>query len=151
MASEEQHRPAAEHDYANTADGDRGSPPAAAFVAAGMEYRVPVEEGCPGTDPDSRVTPRHPARPEDRNCSCCQLLFERHGRSFNRRAVYTFTTPDTVRWVFPESTVTEKSFLCERCAQVIRTKGRRKQSGKRSLWLKPPTPKKVRVRPYCPH
>lgn len=86
---------------------------------------------------------RRPKRPEDKNCSCCRSEFERQGRSFNRRAVYTFTTPETVQWAFPDATVHDKSFLCEICAQVIRTKGKRKQSGKRSLWLKPPATKQV--------
>ncbi|KAF6737639.1 hypothetical protein FQA47_025520 [Oryzias melastigma] len=151
MASGGEQRPAAEsneHDYANTADRNRAGPEHA-MPEELLEPALGSEVDCPGADPDSQhagspVAPRHPARAEDGNCACCQLLFERHGRSFNRRAVYTFTTPDTVRWVFPESTVTEKSFLCERCAQVIRTRGRRKQSGKRSLWLKPPTPKKTK-------
>ncbi|XP_022597701.1 bromo and FHA domain-containing protein DDB_G0267958-like [Seriola dumerili] len=84
---------------------------------------------------------RRTKRPEDKNCSCCKSEFERQGRSFNRRAVYTFTTPETVQWAFPDSVVHEKSFLCETCAQVIRSKGKRKQTGKRSLWLKPPATK----------
>ncbi|KAF7651147.1 hypothetical protein LDENG_00115510 [Lucifuga dentata] len=82
-------------------------------------------------------------RPEDLNCCCCKCQFERHGRSFNRRAVFTFTTPETVQWAFPDAVVNDKSFLCETCAQVIRSKSKRKQSGKRSLWLKPPPPKQV--------
>lgn len=93
----------------------------------------------------SRGGRRRSMRPEDKNCSCCKTEFERQGRSFNRRAVYTFTTPETVHWAFPDSTVHEKSFLCETCAQVIRSKCKRKQSGKRSLWLKPPAAKQVRV------
>ncbi|XP_029682520.1 uncharacterized protein isoform X3 [Takifugu rubripes] len=80
---------------------------------------------------------RRTMRPEDKNCSGCKIHFERHGRSFNRRAVYTFTTPETVHWAFPDATVHEKSFLCETCAQFIRSKCKRKQSGKRCLWLKP--------------
>lgn len=86
---------------------------------------------------------RRTMRPEDKNCSCCRIQFERHGRSFNRRAVYTFTTPETVHWAFPDATVHEKSFLCETCAQFIRSKCRRKQSGKRPLWLKPAVSKQV--------
>ncbi|XP_069571401.1 uncharacterized protein [Brachyistius frenatus] len=89
---------------------------------------------------------RRTHRPEDENCSCCKMEFERQGRSFNRRAVYTFTTPDTVHWAFPGSAVNDKSFLCESCAQVIRTKGKRKQTGKRSLWLKPPAAKQSQLR-----
>ena len=81
---------------------------------------------------------RRSTRPEDRNCCCCKCEFERQGRSFNRRAVFTFTTPETVHWAFPGATVTDKSFLCEICAQVIRSKCKRKHSGKRTLWLKPP-------------
>ncbi|XP_047438202.1 uncharacterized protein LOC125006309 [Mugil cephalus] len=91
-----------------------------------------------------RVGRRRSKRPEDNNCSCCRLEFERQGRSFNRRAVYTFTTPETVQWAFPGAVVHDKSFLCETCAQVIRSKCKRKQSGKRSLWLKPPATKQVR-------
>nr|XP_015829792.2 uncharacterized protein LOC107395042 [Nothobranchius furzeri] len=91
-----------------------------------------------------RRGPRRPKRPEDQNCSCCKVVFQRQGRSFNRRAVYTFTTPETVRWVFPDSVVTDRSFLCETCAQIIRTRGKRKQSGKRCMWLKPPNIKKVK-------
>lgn len=86
----------------------------------------------------SRSGRRRSTRPEDRNCCCCKCEFERQGRSFNRRAVFTFTTPETVHWAFPGSTVTDKSFLCEICAQVIRSKCKRKHSGKRTLWLKPP-------------
>lgn len=86
---------------------------------------------------------RRSMRPEDRNCAGCKTEFERQGRSFRRRAVFTFSTPETVRWVFPDADVHEKSFLCETCAQVIRSKGKRKQSGKRSLWLKPPVREQV--------
>ncbi|XP_044066742.1 uncharacterized protein LOC122882892 [Siniperca chuatsi] len=89
---------------------------------------------------------RRTGRPEDKNCSCCKCEFARHGRSFNRRAVYTFTTPETVQWAFPDAAVHDKSFLCETCAQVIRSKCKRKQSGKRSLWLKPPATKQSEVR-----
>lgn len=102
----------------------------------------------------SRVAPtnltrcgrRRVNRPEDRSCSCCKSEFERQGRSFNRRAVFTFSTPETVQWVFPDATVNEKSFLCETCAQVVRSKCKRKQSGKRSLWLKPPAAKQSEMR-----
>lgn len=90
-----------------------------------------------------RRGPRRPTRPEDRSCACCKSEFERHGRSFNRRAVYTFTTPETVQWIYPDSVVNDKSFLCETCAQVIRSKCKRKQTGKRSMWLKPPAAKQV--------
>lgn len=85
-------------------------------------------------------------RPEDRNCCACKCEFERQGRSFNRRAVYTFSTPDTVSWVFPGVTVNDKSFLCETCAQVIRTKCKRKQNSKRSLWLKPPVTQQSKLK-----
>ncbi|XP_050930746.1 uncharacterized protein LOC108874766 [Lates calcarifer] len=84
---------------------------------------------------------RRPKRPEDKHCSGCKSEFERQGRSFNRRAVFTFTTPETVQWVFPDTVVTDKSFLCETCAQVVRSKCKRKQTGKRPLWLKPPVTK----------
>eukprot|EP00064_Thunnus_orientalis_P022170 superscaffoldBa00007247_g22356 len=89
---------------------------------------------------------RRPKRLEDGNCCCCKSEFERQGRSFNRRAVYTFTTPDTVQWAFPDAVAHDKSFLCETCAQVIRSKCKRKQTGKRSLWLKPPVTKQSDVR-----
>lgn len=89
---------------------------------------------------------RRTMRPEDKNCSGCKIHFERHGRSFNRRAVYTFTTPETVHWAFPDATVHEKSFLCETCAQFIRSKCKCKQSRKRCLWLKPVVSKQVRAR-----
>ncbi|TWW62841.1 hypothetical protein D4764_04G0014880 [Takifugu flavidus] len=88
---------------------------------------------------------RRTMRPEDKNCSGCKIHFERHGRSFNRRAVYTFTTPETVHWAFPDATVHEKSFLCETCAQFIRSKCKRKQSGKRCLWLKPVASKQTEM------
>lgn len=94
----------------------------------------------------SRCGRRRNPLPEDKNCACCRVLFERQGRSFNRRAVYTFTTPDTVQWAFPDAVVHDKSFLCETCAQVVRSKCKRKQSGKRSLWLRPPVTKQVCVR-----
>lgn len=87
--------------------------------------------------------PRRPKRPEDKSCACCKSDFERHGRSFNRRAVYTFTSPETVQWIYPDSVVNDKSFLCETCAQVIRSNCKRKQTGKRSMWLKPPAAKQV--------
>ncbi|XP_073324221.1 uncharacterized protein [Pagrus major] len=96
----------------------------------------------------SRSGRRRSMRPEDRHCSCCKSEFERQGRSFNRRAVFTFTTPETVQWAFPGATVNEKSFLCEICAQVIRSKCKckRKQSGKRVMWLKPPALKPSEIR-----
>lgn len=111
-----------------------------------------VEDPTKSAAPDFVVTPGAPAirrgrrrarRPEDSNCCCCKLAFERQGRSFNRRAVYTFTTPETVQWAFPGSMCHKKSFLCETCAQVIRTKCSRKNTGKRSMWLKPPLKKQV--------
>lgn len=104
------------------------------------------EEEEPKKSSDALLPPcgrRRNALPEDQNCACCGVLFERQGRSFNRRAVYTFTTPDAVQWAFPDATVHKKSFLCETCAQVVRSKCKRKQSGKRSLWLKPPVAKQV--------
>ncbi|XP_024864604.1 uncharacterized protein LOC112450997 [Kryptolebias marmoratus] len=168
-ANEEETGPAAEsneHDYAHAADGPLAAPepePEPTFcapqpqelqlpepaVCAEVEVRVIEEPDEPPPPPPRRLRqprrPRNPGRrPEDKSCCCCRLLFQRQGRSFNRRAVYTFTTPDTVHWVFPNSEVNDKSFLCETCAQVIRTKGKRKLCGKRSLWLKPPTPRKVR-------
>ncbi|KAM8917790.1 uncharacterized protein AB9W97_003631 [Spinachia spinachia] len=90
--------------------------------------------------PARRAGPRRHKQPGDVTCSTCKVAFERRGRSFNRRAVFTFTNPETVRWVFPDSAAQDKSFLCETCAQVIRNKCKRKQSGKRPLWLKPAKP-----------
>lgn len=113
-----------------------------AEVQAGVVSQKTASAAAPHAVPRSCGRQR-PKRPEDRNCSCCKLEFERQGRSFNRRAVFTFTTPDTVHWVFPGSVVHDKSFMCETCAQVVRSKCKRKQSGKRSLWLKPPTTKEV--------
>ncbi|XP_029991146.1 uncharacterized protein LOC115420080 [Sphaeramia orbicularis] len=92
---------------------------------------------------DGRTRPK---RPEDRNCSCCKSEFERRGRRFDRRAVYTFTTPDTVHWAFPGAIVHDKSFICETCAQMIRSKCKRKQTGKRPIWLKPPPNKQSESR-----
>ncbi|KAK5911980.1 hypothetical protein CesoFtcFv8_001899 [Champsocephalus esox] len=96
--------------------------------------------------PALRVGRRRPRRPEDNNCSACHSEFERQGRSFNRRAVYTFSTPETVQWAFPGASVHEKSFVCETCAQVIRSSCKRRQSGKRTLWVKPPQTKQSEVR-----
>ncbi|XP_054867007.1 uncharacterized protein LOC111582587 [Amphiprion ocellaris] len=160
-----------EHDYAHTADANfasSGTPtepeqsapvqPSASLPVEHPEPAVGAEVDCPGgndAEPQKTVLAppavgrgpsRRPRRPEDRNCSCCKLQFERQGRSFNRRAVYTFTTPDTVHWAFPGSVVHEKSFLCETCAQVVRSKCKRKQSGKRSLWLKPAVTKQSQVK-----
>ncbi|XP_015240512.1 PREDICTED: nucleoporin GLE1-like isoform X2 [Cyprinodon variegatus] len=150
-----------EHDYAHTTDPPEPVPNSALQPPEPARLELPepalgAEVDCPGVSEQeepavscAEAAPRgsgsrRPKRPEDRNCSGCRLLFQRQGRSFNRRAVYTFTTPDTVRWVFPDSEVHEKSFLCETCAQIIRTKGRRKQSGKRLLWVKPPEVTKVK-------
>ncbi|XP_063766512.1 uncharacterized protein LOC134882631 isoform X2 [Eleginops maclovinus] len=96
--------------------------------------------------PSIRVGRRRPKRPEDKDCSACHSEFERQGRSFNRRAVYTFSTPETVQWAFPGASVHEKSFVCETCAQVIRSSCKRRQSGKRTLWVKPPQTKQSEVR-----
>lgn len=116
-------------------------------LSAGLtEQALGAEVDCAaGSSPSvSRAGPRRSKRPEDRSCSGCKTEFSKQGRSFNRRAVYTFTTPDTVRWVFPDTTVNEKSFLCENCAQFIRSKCTRKAGGKRTMWLKP-SPKKSRL------
>ncbi|KAK5611235.1 hypothetical protein CRENBAI_020064 [Crenichthys baileyi] len=152
-----------EHDYAHTADPPEPEPSSTLQPSEPPQLELPepalgAEVDCPGgteqdaqtgeepavscADAAQRGSPRRSKRPEDRNCCCCRRLFQRQGRSFNRRAVYTFTTTETVRWVFPDSVVHEKSFLCETCAQIIRTKGKRRQSGKRSLWLKPPEARK---------
>ncbi|XP_061640574.1 uncharacterized protein LOC133483406 [Phyllopteryx taeniolatus] len=84
---------------------------------------------------------------EDKTCSCCKGPFERQGRGFNRRAVFTFTTPEAAQWVFPDAgAVGKKSFVCETCAQVIRTKCCRKNNGKRIVWLKPAAAKQTSAR-----
>lgn len=151
--------------FIDQAQGSQGQPTLSVELpgpAVGAEVDCPVgnETGASGEDPQKSATSqpiasppsgrsrsgrRRSSLPEDKNCSCCKVMFERQGRSFNRRAVYTFTTPDTVQWAFPDASVHEKSFLCETCAQVIRSKCKRKQSGKRSLWLKPPVIKQVCV------
>ncbi|KAG7999395.1 hypothetical protein GBF38_000203 [Nibea albiflora] len=105
--------------------------------------RLPSELPGPSVVLRSR---RRPKGPEDKNCSCCKAEFERQGRSFNRRAVYTFTSPETVQWVFPEAVVHDKSFLCEPCAQVIRRNCKRKQNKKKVLWLIPPVENKSELR-----
>lgn len=158
--------------YATPPDTEQSAPglPPASLPIELPEPSVGAEVDCPGGNdveatslplqidedpPKSVAVPpisrfrggrRHPRRPEDRNCSSCRSEFERQGRSFNRRAVYTFTSPETVQWVFPDTVVNEKSFLCETCAQVIRSRCKRKQAGKRSLWLKPPVQKQSEVR-----
>lgn len=104
------------------------------FPGGGNDVGPPVDTR---KTPARRAGPRRHRQPEDSACSACKGAFERQGRSFNRRAVFTFTNPQTVQWVFPDSAAQDKSFLCETCAQVIRSKCKRKQSGKRSLWLKP--------------
>uniref|UniRef100_A0AAV2MLF6 Uncharacterized protein n=1 Tax=Knipowitschia caucasica TaxID=637954 RepID=A0AAV2MLF6_KNICA len=80
-----------------------------------------------------------PPRPEDERCSGCQVKFERQGRRFNRRALCTFTNVYTARWTFPQAAaeLQETSFLCETCAQLIRSKYRKRQCGKRTLWTRP--------------
>ncbi|XP_021167578.2 uncharacterized protein LOC110367140 isoform X2 [Fundulus heteroclitus] len=144
-----------EHDYAHTSDPPEPSvPPAEPPQLELPEPALGAEVDCPGgTEPEAgsaeepvvtRVSPRVSKRPEDRNCCCCRLLFLRQGRSFNRRSVHTFTTPETVRWVFPDSVVHEKSFLCETCAQVIKSRAKRSQSGKRLMFVKPPETRKVK-------
>ncbi|CAN9512048.1 unnamed protein product [Ophioblennius macclurei] len=147
-----------EHDYAHAVESDLTPAPSTEQVPVDMpEPAVGAEVDCPvGTDLEMQIGADAPAvprfgrrrqkRPEDRNCACCRLEFERQGRSFNRRAVYTFTSPDTVSWAFPGCAVNDKSFLCETCAQVIRSKCKRKQSGKRSLWLKPPAAKQSQAK-----
>ncbi len=133
----------AEVDCLGGNDVDASSPPPPSNVTEESYHETSASEVAASTS-ISRVGRRRNNRPEDKNCSCCKCEFERQGRSFNRRAVYTFSTPETVQWVFPDATVHEKSFLCETCAQVVRSKCKRKQSGKRSLWLKPPP-----VKPVC--
>lgn len=112
-----------------------------------MEDNIRHAVTVPPMSRDGRMRPK---RPEDRNCSCCKSEFERRGRRFDRRAVYTFTNPDTVHWAFPGTSVHDKSFICETCVQMIRSKCKRKQTGKRPIWLKPPANKQVCVGPpYC--
>ncbi|XP_053300411.1 uncharacterized protein LOC128459301 [Pleuronectes platessa] len=129
--------------------------PAASLPVELPEPAVGAEVDCPvgnyveatslmaqaASSTKQRGSRRRMAWPEDSSCSCCKSVFERHGRSFNRRAVHTFTSPDTVHWAFPDTVVQDRSFLCETCAQVIRSKCKRKQVGKRSVWLKPPDTK----------
>ncbi|XP_035008752.2 uncharacterized protein LOC118105289 isoform X1 [Hippoglossus stenolepis] len=139
------------------AEQEQGTPlqPAASLPVELPEPAVGAEVDCPvgnyveatsllaqtASPAPQRGSRRRSVWPEDSNCSCCKSLFERHGRSFNRRAVHTFTSPETVHWVFPDTVVQDRSFLCETCAQVIRSKCKRKQVGKRSVWLKPPDTK----------
>ncbi|XP_061747389.1 uncharacterized protein LOC133545634 isoform X2 [Nerophis ophidion] len=127
MASQAASPPAEanEHDYADTAAGEES---AQAGVQRGRRRaRLQEDKSC-------------------RCCCCCGGHFERQGRGFNRRAVFTFTTPDAARWVFPDAAaVTKKSFVCETCAQVIRTKCWRKNNGKRVVWLKPASAKQASV------
>ncbi|XP_071393353.1 uncharacterized protein [Centroberyx affinis] len=103
----------------------------------------------PPEDPQTKTCEPEPAAarpPEERSCCCCKSEFERQGRHFNRRSVFTFTTPDTVQWVFPDAAVHAKSFLCEGCVRILRSKTKRKQSGKRSMWLRPPPAKQAEAR-----
>lgn len=77
-------------------------------------------------------------RPEEQKCSGCQEQFERQGRGFNRRALFTFTNLETARWAFPRATdLSDQSFVCESCAQLIRSKCKRRQCGKRTLYVRP--------------
>ncbi|KAF3690260.1 hypothetical protein EXN66_Car005932 [Channa argus] len=158
-----------EQSFPTPCDPGQSAPvlPSASVPVEPPEPVVGAEVDCPGgpeveqTEEDPQKTAasqpattasiqqrgrRRPKRPEDRSCSCCKSEFERQGRSFNRRAVYTFTTPETVQWIFPDSVVNDKSFLCETCAQVIRSKCKRKQTGKRPMWLKPPAAKPSEMR-----
>lgn len=151
--SEEETPPATdanEHDYAHTADGSL-TPAEVSSPVELPEPAVGAEVDCPGggevdgdpPKPAARRGRRRPTRPEDRNCAGCKSEFEKQGRCFCRRAVYTFTNPETVQWVFPDSVVNDKSFLCETCAQLVRSKCKRKHTGKRYIWLKPPEVKQV--------
>lgn len=148
-----------EHDYAEAASSSTSSSsaPAADGVTELPEPAVGAEVDCPGgsnVDGASSELParssvvlrgrRRPKRPEDKNCSCCKAEFQRKGRSFNRRAVGTFTTAETVQWAFPEAVVHDSSFLCETCVQIIRSMCERKPGGRKALWVKPPAVKKVR-------
>ncbi|XP_053723258.1 YTH domain-containing protein 1-like isoform X2 [Synchiropus splendidus] len=165
---------AQEHDYAHSKDAVDGagleSFPAAELPepALGAEVDCPagpevyatfqpqhtedvftetVVSELPVAAPPRRVDRRRrqPPRPEDRNCCCCRREFERHGHSFNRRAVHTFTNPETLVWIFPDAVAHEKSFVCETCAQVIRSRGHRKRCGRRSVWLRPPAKPAVKA------
>ncbi|XP_057702712.1 bromodomain adjacent to zinc finger domain protein 2B-like [Corythoichthys intestinalis] len=122
-----------EHDYADTDSAVAGAelPP-----CTGQEDEE-EEEDTPGKAAVRRN--RRPAKVlEENKCCCCNGPFERQGRGFCRRAVFTFTTPETVQWVFPSAgAVDKKSFVCETCAQVVRSKCCRKSSGKRTVWLRP--------------
>ncbi|XP_072296073.1 uncharacterized protein [Eucyclogobius newberryi] len=79
------------------------------------------------------------SRAEDERCTGCRVKFERQGRRFNRRALSTFTNVETARWTFPQvaEELQDTSFMCETCAQLIRSKYRKRQCGKRTLWTRP--------------
>lgn len=89
------------------------------------------------------------SHPEEKKCCGCRMQFERQGRGFNRRAVCTFTTVETVHWALPHATeLHEKSFLCETCAQLVRSKCRKRQIGKRAMWVKPVERKQTEPRAH---
>ncbi|XP_034389417.1 uncharacterized protein LOC117731282 [Cyclopterus lumpus] len=139
LGAEEEAATLPEHDYAHSVANESASPEVAP-AANEVEKAVGAEVDCPALTPATRAGRRRLNPPEDESCASCMIAFERHGRSFNRRAVFTFTTPETVHWVFQGSEVHDKSFMCETCAKVLRGKCRRKQTGKRSLWLQAPAP-----------
>ncbi|XP_051932528.1 uncharacterized protein LOC127607861 [Hippocampus zosterae] len=129
-----------EHDYAETD-----------FADTSTAAELPACAGDEEVDCLPKVTVHRGRRrakaQEDKMCCCCKGQFERQGRGFNRRAVFTFTTPEAAQWVFPDACgIGKKSFVCETCAQVIRTKCWRKNNGKRVLWLKPAAVKQVSSR-----
>ncbi|KAK7899444.1 hypothetical protein WMY93_020297 [Mugilogobius chulae] len=80
-----------------------------------------------------------PSRPEDERCTGCRVKFERQGRRLNRRALGTFTNVETARWTFPQVALElqDSSYMCEACAQLIRSKYRKRQFGKKTLWIRP--------------
>ncbi|XP_061688741.1 bromodomain adjacent to zinc finger domain protein 2B-like isoform X2 [Syngnathoides biaculeatus] len=127
-----------EHDYADT---EVASAAAELPAATGDEDNYEDDELPKVAGQRGR---RRAKVQEDKTCSCCKGPFERQGRGFNRRAVFTFTTPEAAQWVFPDAgAIGKKSFVCETCAQVIRTKCCRKNNGKRIVWLKPAAAKQT--------
>ncbi|XP_037108191.1 uncharacterized protein LOC119123299 isoform X1 [Syngnathus acus] len=132
-----------EHDYADTDFADTSTAAELPARAGGDEDDEEEEKNQLPKAPVHRGRRRTKGQ-EDNMCSCCKDQFERQGRGFNRRAVFTFTTPEAAQWVFPDAgAISKKSFVCETCAQVIRTKCWRKNNGKRVLWLKPAVAKQA--------
>lgn len=136
-------------------DQDEAVSPDECAPAVGAEEVVCPGEGSQGEgkrrggkrrQKQSCVACTHPV---EKRCCGCRMQFERQGRGFNRRAVWTFTTVETVRWVLPHaSELHDKSFLCETCAQLVRSKCRKRQIGKRAMWVKPMERKQTEPRTH---